>query len=127
ATAMGRDLLPRAAALLSAGYVSDATAVQIVDGQVQASHPVFAGKAIATLAVKTPVAVIGLRPKVFGARALDVPVEPSVEVRSPVLSAEDMRARTREVVATTGGVLDVAEADIIVSGGRSLKNSENFA
>jgi electron transfer flavoprotein alpha subunit len=127
ASAMGRDLLPRVAALLEAGLVSDATAVNVTDGQLRLTRPVFAGKALATLAVKTPIAVVGLRPKIFSAQPLDVPVEPSVDVRAPALAPDDLRARVREIVPTAGGVLDVAEADIIVSGGRSLKNSENFA
>jgi len=41
--------------------------------------------------------------------------------------AVPIRAAVREIVATGGGEIDVAEADIIVSGGRGLKGPENFA
>ncbi len=60
-SATGRDLLPRVAALLGAGCVSDATGVAVANGRLEVTRPVYAGKALATVAVSTPVAVVGLR------------------------------------------------------------------
>src|SRR5262249_54453096 len=50
----------------------------------------------------------------------------AVETKAPPLDAKDLRVRTTAVQAAASGLLDVAEADIIVSGGRSLKGAEGF-
>ena len=44
ATAVGKDVAPRAAARLAAGYASDVTGLSMVDGKLQAVRPVYAGK-----------------------------------------------------------------------------------
>lgn len=125
-TAMGKDVLPRVAVLLDAACVSDATAVKIDGGRVLFTRPVFAGKALATQAATTPVVVGGLRPKVFGAKKLGTPTTAVVDTKTPALVAGDLRMKTTSVAKASHDLLDVAEADIIVSGGRSLKSAEAF-
>ncbi len=126
ASAMGKDVLPRAAARLGAGMLSDATAVSVNAGALHVTRPVYAGKALATLHVKTPVAVVAVRPKVFTAKKASSPTSPSAEAAAVSIDAKDLRMRTTSVQAAASGVLDVAEADVIVSGGRSLKSAEGF-
>ena len=50
----------------------------------------------------------------------------SVDAMSDAGGAGDDRIKTTEVARTGGGVKDVTEADIVVSGGRSLKSEDNF-
>ncbi len=124
ATAMGRDLSGRVAARLEVGCIPDVTEVRLEGGKVVAVRPVYSGKALATVegGGATPV-VVTLRPNVFVAEAVGGTAR--VEVL-PAIPAT-IRAVVADVVAAGGGELDVAEADIIVSGGRGLKGPEHFA
>jgi electron transfer flavoprotein alpha subunit len=124
ATAMGRDLSARAAARLGVGCLADVVQVRYEGGELVAARPVYSGKAMATVdggAVR-PV-VVTLRPNVFPAEASSGTA--TVEALAPI--AAPIRAVVREVVAAGGGELDVAEANVVVSGGRGMKGPENFA
>jgi electron transfer flavoprotein alpha subunit len=123
-TAMGRDLAPRVAARLGVGAIPDAVALALDGGKFNVRRPVYSGKAFAQVdtAGKTP-QVISLRPNVFAAEETGGAAE-VVTLDGLELS---IRAVVKELVATAGGELDVAEADIIVSGGRGIKGPENFA
>jgi len=71
---------------------------------------------------KKPV-VATLRPNVFPA----TPGDGVAAVETVALPAVDIRAVVRELLAKGGDELDVAEADVIVSGGRGIKGPEHFA
>ena len=123
ATAMGRDLSGRVAARLLVGCLQDVTQLKIDSGKVVAVRPVYSGKALATTdgGARKPV-IVTLRPNVFAAEASGGTA--AVE-KLPAIPA-DVRAVIKEIIAAGGGELDVAEADVIVSGGRGLKGPENF-
>ncbi len=124
ATGMGRDLAPRAAARLGVGALADVTALEIDGGAFVATRPVYSGKAFSKVdtAGKAP-QVISLRPNVFAAEeggdAAQVVTLDGLEL--------SIRAVVKELVQTGGGELDVAEADVIVAGGRGIKGPENLA
>jgi electron transfer flavoprotein alpha subunit len=124
ATAMGRDLSGRLAARLGVGCLADVTQLRYEGGELVAVRPVYSGKAMATVdgGAGRPV-VLTLRPNVFPAEAGagEAAVEALPAIAGPI------RAVVREVVAAAGGELDVAEANMIVSGGRGMKGPENFA
>jgi electron transfer flavoprotein alpha subunit len=124
ATTIGRDLSGRVAARLGVGCLVDVVKVALDGGTVVATRPVYSAKAVATAdggAVK-PV-VVTLRPNVFPV------VERAVVGTVETLPAPPttIRAVLKEVIAKQAGELDVAEANIIVSGGRGLKGGEHFA
>jgi electron transfer flavoprotein alpha subunit len=123
-TAMGRDLAPRVAARLGVSALADAVGVELDGGRFVVRRPVYSGKAFATVdaAGKSP-QVISLRPNVFALEETGG----SAEVVSVEGLGLDIRARVTDLVDTSGGEIDVAEADIIVSGGRGIKGPENFA
>jgi electron transfer flavoprotein alpha subunit len=123
-TAMGRDLGPRVAAHLGVGALADAVEVTLEGDALAVRRPVYSGKAFATVdtAGKRP-QVISLRPNVFAADQSGGAAE-VVQLDGLALS---IRAVVKELVDTGGGEIDVAEADIIVSGGRGIKGPENFA
>ena len=123
-TAMGRDLAPTVAARLGVGAIPDAVGLAL-DGETFSAHrPVYSGKAVATVntASNTP-QVISLRPNVFAAEEAGG-VGEVVALDGLSLS---IRAVVKELLEAEGGELDVAEADVIVSGGRGIKGPENFA
>ncbi len=123
-TAMGRDLAPRVAARLGVGAIPDAVGLTLAGDRISVRRPVYSGKAFATAdtAGNTP-QVISLRPNVFVAEETGGTAE-VVALDGLSLS---IRAMVKELVEAAGGELDVAEADIIVSGGRGIKGPENFA
>jgi electron transfer flavoprotein alpha subunit len=123
-TAMGRDLAPRVAAKLGVGGLADVVELTLDGDSFSARRPVYSGKAFATAttAGKSP-QVISLRPNVFAAEELGGAGQ-VVALDGLALS---IRAVVKELVASAGDELDVAEADIIVSGGRGIKGPENFA
>ncbi len=123
-TAMGRDLAPRVAARLGVGAIADVVELQLDGETFNARRPVYSGKAFATVTTAgTAPQVISLRPNVFAAEE----GSGSAEVVSLDGLSLAIRAVVKELVQTAGGELDVAEADIIVSGGRGIKGPENFA
>jgi electron transfer flavoprotein alpha subunit len=78
ASAQGKDLAPRAAARLDLGLATEVISVGIDDGRPVATRPMFAGKAIATVAFSELPALISVRPNVF--RPKERPADGSVEV-----------------------------------------------
>ncbi|MDH3815627.1 MAG: electron transfer flavoprotein subunit alpha/FixB family protein [Acidobacteriota bacterium] len=123
-TAMGRDLAPTVAARLGVGAIPDVVGLTLDGETFSARRPVYSGKAVATVdtASNTP-QVISLRPNVFAAEEAGGAGE-VVALDGLSLS---IRAVVKELLEAEGGELDVAEADVIVSGGRGIKGPENFA
>ncbi|HKI94999.1 MAG TPA: electron transfer flavoprotein subunit alpha/FixB family protein [Gemmatimonadales bacterium] len=121
ATALGKDLGPRIAARLAAPILSDVTAIAH-DGGIVVHRPVYAGKAIQQLKVTGKTCVITIRPNNF------TPAENAHAgaVETVPVPDEAPRARTVAVKESDGAALDVAEAPIVISGGRGLKEPEHF-
>lgn len=124
ASAMGKDVAPRLAVKLGAGLAVDCTALTVSNGTITATRPVYAGKGLIDVNVKTAVKIFSLRPNVFTAGNSTSASAP-VESRTVELNDGDFSAVVQEVKQSSGKK-DVAEADIIVSGGRGLKGPENF-
>ena len=121
-TALGNDLAPRLAVKLSAGCVMDCVNLQVESSEVIATRPIYAGKAFVKVKLSSDVKVFTIRPNVFKAELSengDVTIE-TKEITSPNLKCRVVSFKKSE------GKLDVAEADIIVSGGRGMKGPENF-
>jgi electron transfer flavoprotein alpha subunit len=125
ATAMGRDLAPRLAAHLGVGMATDCTALEIDGGRLLATRPIFAGKALAKIKLNGDPQVASVRPNVIPA------CEPKpgavADVQQVAAVADNVRARVVDVVGAGEGEVDVAEADIIVTGGRGVGGPEGFA
>jgi electron transfer flavoprotein alpha subunit len=125
ATAQGKDLAPRVAAMLDVPLASDVTGYDVVDGIVTAVRPIFAGKAFATVAFAASPALLSIRPNVF--QAEEQAASGTVETFVPQgLEAASRGLRVREFRATGGESKDVAEASIVVTGGRGMKGPENW-
>jgi electron transfer flavoprotein alpha subunit len=123
-SSFGKDVAPRVAARLDLPLASDATSLTIEGGELLITRPVYGGRAFAQVTLNAPTRLVSVRPNVFrpeeraGAgevRELPVAVEP-----------EARRVRVREVQGAAAERLDVAEAPIVVSGGRGLKEAGNW-
>ncbi len=124
ATGRGKDLAPRVSIHLAAGYVPDVTAFSVEGGKVLATHPVYAGKANVTIEVTTPKKVYSTRPNLWKA-SKELSAESAVETLSVHFAEKDFAEQTKELVLSQGK-LDVAEADVIVTGGRGMKGPEHW-
>lgn len=123
----GKDLSARVAARLSAGLAQDCTALKIEGGALKAKRPVYAGKAFAWYEWTDGAfpQMASCRPNVMDCLMADT--SKSAEVETPAVSLPAAaKCRVVGVEAATGKV-DLAEAQIIVSGGRAMKGPENFA
>jgi electron transfer flavoprotein alpha subunit len=125
ATFMGRDLAPRVAARLGAALATDVIELKIDGGALNVRRPVYNGKAFARVAFPADrLAIASVRPNVY-----PVSADGGGAARESIAFAAapgDDRMTIKEVARTGGEVKDVTEADIVVSGGRSLKSEENF-
>ena len=121
-TAMGKDLAPPLAVKLNAGVIIDCISLDFQDNKLVATRPVYAGKALAEVESNSEINVYTLRPNIFTlGEASDAKAEVVVK------SIETLNLANKVVTVTKAeGKLDVAEADIIVSGGRGMKAAENF-
>ncbi len=125
ASSFGKDVAPRVAAKLGAGYASDISSVSVEGGSLGYKRPVFAGNAFANAKLTTPFQVVTVRQSEFA------PAEPSggsSSVEPGTLAAKDPAADRVEFVALGEAKSerpDLGEAKVIVSGGRALK--EKFA
>jgi electron transfer flavoprotein alpha subunit len=126
-TSFGKDLAPAVAVRLDAALATDVVAVEAsADGRLTVVHPIYTGKLNAEYALAgKPFTVVSLRPNIFPAAAAAATAG-KVE-KLDWKPASPPRAVVRETVSTSAGKVELTEADIIVSGGRSLKSAENFA
>jgi electron transfer flavoprotein alpha subunit len=122
ATPLGKDVLPRVAAKLGAGYAAEVTGLSMNGGELQAIRPVYAGKAFATVDFSSAVQVASTRPNVFAATEC----HKGGAVEALPAPAMDFKAIVKEILAKGGGKQDLTEADVIVAGGRGLKEGANF-
>lgn len=121
-TAMGIDLAPRVSVKLNAGIVMDCMKLEVKDNQIIATRPVYAGKALIDVKLISEIKIFTIRPNVFKPQLVD-----STSVQIEEKQVENLNLKTRVVsYKKSEGKLDVAEADIIVSGGRGMKGPENF-
>ena len=124
ASSMGKDLAPRVAARLGVGYAAECTELAVENGAVIAVRPRYAGKVFARESFTATPAVLSIRANVFrveegSGTAEVVPLDVSLE-------GADFGAVVREIRAGAAAKLDVGEAPVVVSGGRGMRDPENF-
>lgn len=128
ATMIGRALAPRVAARLETGLTADCTALDVDgEGRLLQTRPALGGNIMATIICpdhRPQMATV--RPKVFKKPDLDLTREGEVVKLQPRINKADMKTRILEIVKEMKGEINIAEADIIVSGGRGLGGPENF-
>ena len=122
-TAMGKDLAPRLAVKLNAGCIMDTIKYELKENELLLTRPVYAGKALINVKFKSDVKVFTIRPNVFKAVSNDS--NPAANVTVKEITSPNLKTKVTSFKKSEGK-LDVAEADIIVSGGRGMKGPENF-
>ena len=125
ASTFSKDILPRAAALLDAGMISDVTSVTKDGDDFTFERVMFAGNVIGTVKLDGPI-------KVFTIRAAAFTTPDKSDSQSPVTAINIDAGSLPSLIEflsrdqKPSGRPDATEARIVVSGGRALKNSEDF-
>jgi electron transfer flavoprotein alpha subunit len=126
ATFRGRELGPALAVELDSGCIADCIALELEDGQLVATRPIYAGKLLSKCVIPER------RPQIFTTRVRAFPKPEPDSTRSgqvtpvePVLAEDDILSKVAGFRETEGGV-SLADAGIIVSGGRGVGGPEGF-
>ncbi|MFH1934649.1 MAG: electron transfer flavoprotein subunit alpha/FixB family protein [Pseudomonadota bacterium] len=120
-SATGRDVLARVAAFLDAPLALDCVNVNLAESTVIKSH--FSGKTFATIKLTGDYLICGIRPNAI--EALAEPCDAEVMIyQSP--AKDTGRLVVREVKQGKAGIVDLTEADIIITGGRPMGSAENY-
>lgn len=122
-TALGKDLAPRLSVRMNAACIVDCIKINVSGNELTLTRPLYAGKALVDVKFLSEKKVVTLRPNVFKAQTS----ENSSPAEIIVKEISDVNLRSKVIsIKKSEGKLDVAEADIIVSGGRGMKGPENF-
>jgi electron transfer flavoprotein alpha subunit len=128
ATAMGRSFIPRVAVAVQTGLTADCTGLDIgEDGLLYQTRPAFGGNVMATILCpyRRP-QMATVRPMVMKKSVFDSQREGVVEAFAPSQESIVSRVQVLESVTEAQETARLAEADVVVTGGRGLQKAENF-
>jgi len=123
-SAQGRDLAPRVAARLGVSVVTDVLSFEVQGANIIVRHPMNIGKVIATISMSATPAIIAMRPNVIA--PAQNPKAGRVETAQPAVDPNATKVKVVETRQGSRDKLDLAEAPVVVAGGRGLKAAENF-
>jgi len=130
ATGNGRDLAPRVASRLKTGLTADCTELSIDadTGNVQWTRPAFGGNLMAVIECPATRPQMGtVRPGVFKKGAFNEAHEVEI-IRAMIEKPPEGRAKMVDLITEAAEeIVNLEEAEIIVSGGRGLGKPENFS
>ncbi|WED54492.1 electron transfer flavoprotein subunit alpha/FixB family protein [Exiguobacterium profundum] len=123
-TALGKDIAPKLAARLDAGLISDVVSIEGTGRDAEFVRPIYSGKAFEKVKFKDSVMFFTIRPNNIDALARQAGA--SVSVETPAVELKDLAMIVKEVVRKATGKVDLAEAKVIVAGGRGVKSEDGF-
>ena len=127
ATFRGRELGPALAVDLDTGCIADCTALELEDGRLVATRPIYAGKLLCKCVIpeRRP-QIVTTRSRAFPRPQPDPARSGQVTRVQPVLAEEAIACKVTGFREAAGGV-SLADAAVIVSGGRGVGGPEGFA
>jgi electron transfer flavoprotein alpha subunit len=121
-TTRGRELAAMSSIDLETGVLPDVTALEVADGRVVATRPVYAGKLISKVICKTSPQIITTRTRAFPTPEADAS-RSGTPTKVEAAVAEDAIPTKVVEYAESGGGVSLADAAVIVSGGRGVSNN----
>ena len=118
----GKSIAPRLSVRLKAGLVTGAVALPNISNGFIVKKSVFSGKAFANVSIKTEIKIISLNANAYKVSE----GEGTAEVVELQVQIPESRVKV-EAVNKVSGEIPLAEAELVVSGGRGLKGPENWA
>ena len=122
ATSRGRELLASAAADCESGLITEAIDLRVDDGSIIATRPAYAGKVLMEMKSHTATTFVAVRGRAFAPPTVDAAATPSIESAAPVAVAARLRTEIEDLAVEIASV-NLADAAIIVSGGRGMANN----
>ncbi|MBI9071654.1 MAG: electron transfer flavoprotein subunit alpha/FixB family protein [Melioribacteraceae bacterium] len=122
-SSLGKDIAASLAARLDTGIITDCIELSIEEDSIIAVRPIFSGKILDKLKLKGESRIFNLRannfspPNKFGDKT---------EIIIKIIDSFISDFQLLEIIKASGKV-DISEAEIIVSGGRGLKDTSNFS
>lgn len=128
ATNQGRDLAPRISTALHTGLTADCTGLDINErGQLAATRPTFGGQLMATILCRNLPQMATVRPKVFKPADINNVKPAEIIKQTPNLDRYTEKVEILEFKKKlTESLNELDSAEIIVAGGRGMKNAEGF-
>lgn len=128
ATTIGRDLGPRLSARVETGLTADCTGLEIAeDGGLLMTRPAFGGNLMATIVCKEHRPQMStVRPGVMRMAPRDLNRKGTIEDVKINFDNSKFRVRVIETVKETKNLIDITEANVLISGGRGVGNAEGF-
>ncbi|HLF27121.1 MAG TPA: electron transfer flavoprotein subunit alpha/FixB family protein [Anaerolineae bacterium] len=126
ASTRGHEVSGALAVELNTGAISDVTALEVKDSQLVATHPVYAGKLLATIVPTRKPAIITTRARAFAKPEADAGRSGDVTRVAPVMNEEAIASKVIEFISEGAGEVSLGDARIIVSGGRGVGGPEGF-
>lgn len=129
ATADGRDLAPRVAARLHTGLCADCTALDMTEDKLVAwTRPALGGNIYATIICDEHRPQMGtVRPKVFKALIADAARTGEIINFTPAAGAENKVELVQKEALTSGNMIKIEDAEVLVAGGRGMGSKDKFA
>jgi electron transfer flavoprotein alpha subunit len=126
ATFRGREMGPALAVRLETGCIADCTELAYADGELMATRPIYAGKLLSRCAIpeRRP-RVFTTRVRAFGKPEPDASRDGEVVELEPVMAEDEILTKVMGFKESEGGV-SLADAGIIVSGGRGVAGPEGY-
>lgn len=122
ATSRGRELLASAAADSESGLIAEVIDLRVEDGSIIGTRPAYAGKVLMEMSSHTPTTFITLRGRAFPPPLANAAANPSVELVPPPILDAELEIQIEDLSAELGAI-NLADAAIIVSGGRGMANN----
>jgi electron transfer flavoprotein alpha subunit len=121
-TTRGRELAAMAAIDLNTGVLPDVIALELVDGSLLATRPIYAGKLLCKVQCLTRPQLVTLRGRAFPSPPPDASRSGTLTKVSPVMNEADIPTKVEGYTPGEAGV-SLTDASIIVSGGRGVSNN----
>lgn len=125
-TVRSRELAAMVSIDLSSGVLADVTELEVQDGRIVATRPVYAGKLLTRALCQANPQIITIRGRVFPKPAQDSTLTGTPIELKPVMDEGQILTKVIDYAQVEGGV-SLSDAAVIVSGGRGVANNPNLA
>lgn len=124
-TTRGREVAAMGAIDLKTGILPDVIALEVADGVIMATRPVYAGKLLSKAKCATKPQFITLRIRSFAKPEPDTSRSGELTAVDPVMGEDEIATKVVDYADTEGGV-SLTDAAVVVSGGRGVANNPNL-
>lgn len=122
ATSRGRELLASAAADSESGLIAEAIDLRVEDGSIIATRTAYAGKVLMEMSSHTSTTFVTIRGRAFPPPPVKAAAEPSITLVPPASIDAELETQIDDLFAEIGSI-NLADAAIIVSGGRGMASN----